>query len=1004
MKKQILILVMVMVASLSMKAQYGGVINAINNSGVLGQIRRNVSALMTSDSIAALKIDSVKAHLPISNGKLSIDSISIKSMPTFSVSATNPSVSSTGSAIPASATMVGGSDGTNLKAFQTNSSGHIRVDSAYLRKVVSVDNFPSTYPVTGTFWQATQPVSLASVPSHNVTNAGTFATQVTSLPALATGTNAIGSITNTSFGISGTLPGFASTPTVNIGTTGTIPVSGTFWQATQPVSGTVTTTPPSNASTNISQINGVTPLMGNGVTGTGSPRVTIASDNTPFTVNSAQSGSWNINNITSVTSVTSLPLPAGASTEATLNDIKTNQTNGSQSTSIYDVSTGGVATVINNAGTNPLSVQQTNSSGVPINLAEVSSEGSGIGLGGYLAYGADRTTGGSHAISVKQDGDLLDGEYGMPLVAWNNSNTQYNFLRVDGGNNLMVSDPYTYTMSQQQINGTQKSIVRGGAKGTTAAADVTSTATGANHQAVDVAIMDASGNQITSFGGGTQYAELSTTAPATGTVALGRYQTTPPTLTNGQLNAPMLDASGNMKVNVVSGGGGGTQYSETTTTSPATGTSALFRYNSTDPTLTNGQMSMPLLTAKGEVRTLSKGQLVSGTITTQNLVPAGVATAGSAVEVDMTGCSSVYIQVTGTYTGVLTPQGTLNGTTWITLQANPGLLENRNTSGVANTIPSGTQMMYFARTQGMTKFRLTALAAVTGTATITLQASPEAGSTAIINSSVGVQVTGVQTGGTTSPWHLEDAASVNGEILEKIAVLRNDALTNNTSASGDWQAPAGTKYGALYVKDEEKQKVSYTVCSQGITLAASATDVFTITPAAASKQLNITRITLTGTATSGTTADVQLIRRSTANSAGIAETFVPLDPADPAVSSRAYSYTTNPTLGTLVNGYIKAFPMYFSPANVQTVVYDYKFGQDMKPIILRASTNDSFCINLSNTTVTGGRLTVMIECTEEGIGVIFLILGFLYMLGLLKIKYIKDEKDINYFVCTDFWN
>ena len=35
----------------------------------------------------------------------------------------------------------------------------------------------ATVPVSGTFWQATQPVSLASVPSHAVTNAGTFAVQ-----------------------------------------------------------------------------------------------------------------------------------------------------------------------------------------------------------------------------------------------------------------------------------------------------------------------------------------------------------------------------------------------------------------------------------------------------------------------------------------------------------------------------------------------------------------------------------------------------------------------------------------------------------------------------------------------------------------------------------------------------------------------------------------------------------------------------------------------------------
>lgn len=40
-----------------------------------------------------------------------------------------------------------------------------------------------------------------------------------------------------------------------------------------------------NQSVNVAQINGVTPLMGNGVTGTGSQRVTIASDNTAFTVN-----------------------------------------------------------------------------------------------------------------------------------------------------------------------------------------------------------------------------------------------------------------------------------------------------------------------------------------------------------------------------------------------------------------------------------------------------------------------------------------------------------------------------------------------------------------------------------------------------------------------------------------------------------------------------------------------------------------------------------------------
>lgn len=49
-----------------------------------------------------------------------------------------------------------------------------------------------------------------------------------------------------------------------------------------------------NQNVNVAQINGITPLMGNGVTGSGSHRVTVASDNTAFTVNAAQSGTWTV--------------------------------------------------------------------------------------------------------------------------------------------------------------------------------------------------------------------------------------------------------------------------------------------------------------------------------------------------------------------------------------------------------------------------------------------------------------------------------------------------------------------------------------------------------------------------------------------------------------------------------------------------------------------------------------------------------------------------------------
>lgn len=79
-------------------------------------------------------------------------------------------------------------------------------------------NVSGTIPVSGNFWQTNQPVSLAS------------------LPALPAGLNSIGAITNSSFGISGSLPAFAATPTVNIGMAPSIAVTGLFYQATQPVS------------------------------------------------------------------------------------------------------------------------------------------------------------------------------------------------------------------------------------------------------------------------------------------------------------------------------------------------------------------------------------------------------------------------------------------------------------------------------------------------------------------------------------------------------------------------------------------------------------------------------------------------------------------------------------------------------------------------------------------------------------------------------------------------
>lgn len=117
-------------------------------------------------------------------------------------------------------------------------------------------------------------------------------------------------------------------------------------------------------------------------------------------------------------------------------------------------------------------------------------------------------------------------------------------------------------------------------------------------------------------------------------------------------------------------------------------------------------------------------QIVAGDITIQNAVPAGVATDGSAVEIDTVGANKLTAQITGTYTasGGLSVQVTVDGTNWVTLAGTSTV--TRQTTGVATaTITSAEQDCYAIVTPGVTKMRITALGAVTGRARVTLRAT-----------------------------------------------------------------------------------------------------------------------------------------------------------------------------------------------------------------------------------------------------------------------------------------
>jgi hypothetical protein len=215
----------------------------------------------------------------------------------------NASVSATAAAVPGSATYLGANVGGNLTGLTaTGTSLNVNITGgAGSGGTAMADSATFTFVTT----QGTPAFGVFQTTATNnaLTSGQAGAWQMTAQRA---GFVNLRNASGTEIGTSGAPvrvdPTGTTTQPVSLTSTtitGTVAVtqSGT-WNI-----GSITTLPalPANQSVNTAQINGVTPLMGNGVTGTGSQRVTIASDNTAFSVNTIQSGTWNIGTVTTIT-------------------------------------------------------------------------------------------------------------------------------------------------------------------------------------------------------------------------------------------------------------------------------------------------------------------------------------------------------------------------------------------------------------------------------------------------------------------------------------------------------------------------------------------------------------------------------------------------------------------------------------------------------------------------------------------------------------------------------
>lgn len=268
--------------------------------------------------------------------------------------------------------------------------------------------------------------------------------------------------------------------------------------------------------------------------------------------------------------------------------------------------------------------------------------------------------------------------------------------------------------------GTQKAITRGGAKGSTTAADVTSTASGADHQALDVVVYDNAGNPITSFGGGTEYTDGEFTGGAAqGTMVLGQEDAT-------NCHAMAVDSLGRVKV--VDGGAsltvddGGGALTVDSAQLPAALVGARLDINngawlgSTAPTVGQKTManSLPVAIASDQALPYNADKTSSGTLTA----------ASQTVSISTAGCGAVAFYTSGTWSLTAQIEATIDGSNWVSVAAQAYGAGVSSIAPVAtSSIGSATNVSGVFSCAGYQNFRIRCSAYTSGTMTVALTAS-----------------------------------------------------------------------------------------------------------------------------------------------------------------------------------------------------------------------------------------------------------------------------------------
>lgn len=202
------------------------------------------------------------------------------------------------------------------------------------------------------------------------------------------------------------------------------------------------------------------------------------------------------------------------------------------------------------------------------------------------------------------------------------------------------------------------------------------------------------------------------------------------------------------------------------------------------------------------------------------------------------------------------------------------------------------------------------------------------------------------------------------------SITDNNATVSDTSSSEfsiadanfGWRTATVGAQGGMGVSLVDGFKNTYSASVTG--LVGVAGDIF-ILNGSATKTIRVTRVEFSGTATAAASSDLQLIKRSTADTAGTAAAATPHDANDAAATAAAQSYTAAPTPGTAVGTPIRAVRAFIPAANgigQNPVVWDFGTRPAKAPTLRGVAQGLALNIGATNA---GALYDISYEWTEE---------------------------------------